>query len=389
MTEGKKISLLGTRGIPASHGGFETFVQYLAPFLVQNGWSVSVYCQVEGPGDINETTYLGVKLIHVPVRGIGTFSTIKFDWLSMMHALRHEGLLMSFGYPTGIFALFPYFLGRRHIINMDGIEWKRSQFGLIGRMWYYCNERIAARFSDRLIADHPQIFSHLSTRCSADKITMIPYGADLLGGFGEENILALGLTKDEYAIVIARPETDNSILEIVRTFSRCKRNIKLVVLGNYLASHPYHQEVLTVASDEVIFPGAIYEKLIVQELRKHARFYLHGHKVGGTNPSLVEALGANNAVIAHDNLFNRWVAESSALYFNDEDELHTLIDKLIHDTNEISKLRQAALKRFQEGLTWDEILDQYLDMIESENVGRRQSTKSVISYIKDKFLWKK
>lgn len=369
MTEQSRkpaILLLGTRGIPAAHGGFETFVGYLAPYLVERGWDVSVYCQEEGDEPIWTDTYRGVTRIHVPVRGNGTRSTIVFDWLAMWDALGRKGLMFSFGYPTGAFALLPRLKGRRHVINMDGIEWKRSQFGAVGKTAYYINERIAAILGHRLIADHPCIAEHLVTRAPRRKITTIAYGADPVVDADPQLLVPYRIEPDRYVVVIARPEPDNSILELVRAFSRRARGRNLVVLGKLKDGNSYHAAVRAAASSEVIFPGAIYEPSVVRALRKHARFYAHGHRVGGTNPSLVEALGAGNAVLAHDNQFNRWVAAEGAVYFQTEEDCERQMATLLEDDALIARLRAKSAARFEAAFNWPFILGQYESMLLQE-----------------------
>lgn len=361
-----EVLLLGTRGIPAAHGGFETFLENLAPYLAERGWDVSVYCQEEGKGPIWIDSYRGVTRIHVPVRGNGTTSTIVFDWVAMRDALGRSGLIFSFGYPTGVFALLPRLKGRRHIINMDGIEWKRSQFGAIGKIAYYINERFAAVLGHRLVADHPRIADHLATRVTRRKISTIAYGADQIIEADPMLLMPFDVEPDRYGLVIARPEPDNSILEIVRAFSRRDRGHQLIVLGNFKDANDYHNAVKASASDEVHFPGAIYDQQVVGALRKHARFYAHGHRVGGTNPSLVEALGAGNAILAHRNKFNRWVAEESAVYFNTEDDIDRHISTLFSDDLLIKQLRAHATERFEAALTWPKILSEYESMLIAE-----------------------
>jgi len=242
---------------------------------------------------------------------------------------------------------------------MDGIEWKRSQFGVVGKIAYYINERIAARLGNRLVADHPSIADHLATRAPRPKITTIAYGAELVVDADPQLLLPYRIEPDRYAVMIARPEPDNSILELVRAFSGRARGRKLVVLGNFKDNEPYHVAVRAAASSEVVFPGAIYEPSVVRALRKHARFYAHGHRVGGTNPSLVEALGAGNAVLAHDNQFNRWVAEDGAVYFQTEGDADRYMTTLFEDDALISELRAHSEARFKAAFTWPQILGQY------------------------------
>ena len=360
------ILMLGSRGIPAAHGGFETFVENLAPHLAERGCDVSVYCQEEGQESIWEDNYRGVRLIHIPVKGNGPGSTVIFDWIALNDSLKREGLLLSFGYATGAFSILPWLKRRRHIINMDGIEWKRSQFGFLGKVSNYINERLAVIFAHRLIADHPRIADHLATRVSRSKITTIAYGADLITEADVDELSTVGVEPDKYAVIIARPEPDNSILEIVRAFSKRQRQRKLVVLGNFSDANKYHKLVRSEASKEVIFPGAIYEKKIIRALRKFARFYAHGHRVGGTNPSLVEALGAGSAVMANDNEFNKWVAKNAAVYFKSENEIEHLIDALFGDDLLVSNLRKCARMEFEENLTWPKVLSEYQELLTQE-----------------------
>jgi glycosyltransferase involved in cell wall biosynthesis len=175
---------------------------------------------------------------------------------------------------------------------------------------------------------------------------------------------AYNIEPGNFAVIIARPEPENSFLEMVRAFSCKPRGHKLVVLGNFVPDrNVYHRQVMSVASDEVIFPGAIYEADVVNALRFYSRFYLHGHRVGGTNPSLVEALGAGCAVIAHDNHFNRWVAGPEAAYFKDEAECSELFDRLLVDDAAVLRMKSASRARFQERFTWDQVLREYGELL--------------------------
>jgi glycosyltransferase involved in cell wall biosynthesis len=169
-----------------------------------------------------------------------------------------------------------------------------------------------------------------------------------------------GISSDNYGIVIARPEPENSILEIVQAFSKQRRNAKLVVLGTFDSDrNSYHKEVVDAASEEVLFVGPIYERSTLNALRQHARFYLHGHRVGGTNPSLVEALGAGNAVIAHDNVFNRWVAGAHAKFFDTVSKCEEHMSALFGNDDEVSTMRAATVAQFESGFQWERVLGAY------------------------------
>ncbi|NUQ49021.1 MAG: DUF1972 domain-containing protein [Phycisphaerae bacterium] len=355
-----RLSILGTRGVPACHGGFESFAERLALFLVERGWKVSVYCQEHGGGAIHDSDWRGVRRIHVPVTGEGAAATVIFDWKTARHAAAQDGLFLTLGYNTALFNLWQRVRGQINLINMDGIEWRRDKWGPIARAWFWLNERAGCQIGNHLIADHPGIAAHLATRTRTDRITMIPYGADAISQADSAPLAAYGLEPGRFSVIIARPEPENSFLEMVRAFSGRRRGHTLVVLGRFTAhTRPYHREVMAAASAEVIFPGAIYEAPIVQALRFHSRLYLHGHRVGGTNPSLVEALGAQCAVVAHDNPFNRWVAGPGAAYFGDEAGCARVLDTLLDNDEALARMRRASYARFRERFTWPLVLGDY------------------------------
>lgn len=358
------LNILGIRGVPAQHGGFETFAERLSLYLSKRGWAVTVYCQEEGPGVPRESDWQGVRRIHIPVKRQGAASTVIFDWVAARHAMTQEGLFLTLGYNTAIFNLLQRAKGHVNVINMDGIEWRRDKWGAVAKTWFWLNERAGCWIGNHLVADHPRIKDHLATRVHADKITMIPYGGDEVLSADAGLLTAYGIEPGAFSVIIARPEPENSFLEMVRAFSSKQRCHKLVVLGSFNAErNAFHKQVMSAAGEEVIFPGAIYDAPVVQALRFYSRFYLHGHRVGGTNPSLVEALGAGCAVIAHDNHFNRWVAGPEAAYFTDEAECAALFDHLLTDEAALQRMKAASRARFYERFTWEQVLSEYEELL--------------------------
>lgn len=354
------LVVLGIRGVPAAHGGFETFAERLSLHLISRGWTVTVYCQEDGDGEIYESYWEGVRRIHIPVARKGAAGTIVFDWRATWHALRQPGLILTLGYNTAVFNVLQRIKGQTNVINMDGIEWRRDKWGLVAKTWFWLNERVGCWVGSHLVADHPKIKEHLATRVQEAKITMIPYGGDEVLQADVSRLIPYGIEPQGFSVIIARPEPENSLLEMVRAFSLKERQHKLVVLGNFAPNeNAFHRQVMEAASDEVLFVGAIYESSIVQALRFYSRFYLHGHRVGGTNPSLVEALGASCAVIAHDNHFNRWVAGPEAQYFSDESSCAQLFDQLLDDDQAVERMRSASWAKFQERFTWSQVLQSY------------------------------
>lgn len=362
----KSLRILGTRGIPAAHGGFETFAEHLSLYLVKHGWRVVVYCQDDGAGPLIDDVWEGVERVRIPIAQSGPKGTILFDWKATAHAAQHRDLCLTLGYNTAIFCVLLRIKGIFNVINMDGIEWSRKKWGPLAKLWFWVNDWAGCWLGNHLVADHPEIKVHLTSRVSPQKITMIPYGADELVDMPAGPVEALGLKCGQYLTVIARPEPENSLLEIVSGFSSKPRGFQLVVLGNYDQKNSYHRAVLEAASDEVKFVGAIYSKSVVGALRFHSLAYVHGHQVGGTNPSLIEALGAGNAVIAHDNRFNRWVAGEGAIYFDGARGFSQCLDGLFANPERLSYLKQRGTERFQKEFTWPHILAQYERLLLNE-----------------------
>jgi glycosyltransferase involved in cell wall biosynthesis len=355
----RSLRILGTRGLPAAHGGFETFAEHLALHLVERGWKITVYCQVDGSVPAGEDEWQGVRRVNIAVDRQGPTASMHFDWLATRHAAAAGEPCLTLGYNTAVFCGWLRSKRVPNVINMDGIEWRRGKWGPLPKTWFWLNDWAGCWLGDHLVADHPDIKRHLESRVRSAKITVIPYGASEIVAAPVEPLVALGVEPGRFLSVIARPEPENSLLEIVQGFSLKPRGCRLLVLGNYDEKVPYQRSVLQAASDEVIFPGAIYDKEVVSSLRFHSMAYVHGHQVGGTNPSLVEALGAGNAVMAHDNRFNRWVAGPQAAFFKDANSFGNLLDKLLAEPDRLEAMRVASRARHHEAFRWETILAEY------------------------------
>jgi glycosyltransferase involved in cell wall biosynthesis len=354
------LRILGTHGVPAAYGGFETAAENIALHLVARGWRVTVYCQLRGRGAWIEDSWRGIARIGIPVEREGWHGTTMFDWLSIRHACRQPDLCLTFGYNTAIFNLAQRLRGIPNVINMDGMEWSRKRWGWAKQAILYANERIGCRIGQALIADHPVIAEYLETRAEPRRIRTIAYGADAVEQADPGPVHTLGLAPGSYLTLVARLIPENQVLELVRTFSQRPRGVRLVVVGGFEpADDPYHCDLAAAAADEVLFTGPIYDRERIAPLRFHGLGYLHGHTVGGTNPSLVEAMAAGNPVIAHDNVYNRWVAGDAALYFRDPASLSASLDRLISDGALRERLGSAARRRHAEHFTWEHIADQY------------------------------
>ena len=358
-----EVMIVGTRGVPAKHGGFETFAEDLSLFLVSRGHNVVVYCQTDRADTAAEDIWEGVhrKIIPSSSHALGTIS---YDWISTKHCSRRKGVVLTLGYNTAVFSLMYRMHRLPNVMNMDGIEWKREKWSLSQRAWLWFNEWAGARFANYLVADHPEIARHLRRHTSAKKITVIPYGADAVTSAPTECLARYGLKSKRYYLLIARPEPENSILEIVKSFSAGADGDPLVVLGDYMGKgNGYRQQVLDSAGPRVHFVGAIYDRDVVRALRFHAKAYIHGHRVGGTNPSLVESLAAGNAIIAHDNRFTRWVAGEGAKFFKGTQDLKEIVHYLEQNPAELSRMETASRQRHRDEFERERVLLAYESLL--------------------------
>ena len=357
------VMILGTRGIPARHGGFETFAEDLSQFLVQRGHRVTVYCQSSPDQALSEDNWNGVHRIFIPARR-DALGTVQFDWAATIDASLNEGIILTLGCNTAVFSILYRLRGKRSAINMDGLEWKRKKWNKLEQLWLRCNGWTGAWLADRVIADHPEIARHLQKHTPSHKITTIPYGAEPVISAPLHHLDSFGLSPKNYYLVVARPEPENSILEIVKAFSSMTLGDSLIILGDYSdPTNHYQQLVRRAAGPAVRFLGALYDRSLVRSLRFYAKAYIHGHQVGGTNPSLVESLAAGNAIIAHDNPFTRWVAGPGALYFTHPEDLVQIFEKLESCPSQLLTMEHDSRARRQLHFTQADILSQYESLL--------------------------
>lgn len=354
----RTVRILGTHGVPAAYGGFETAAENVGLYLHGRGWRVLVYCQVPGDGPTTTDTWRGLERVNISERRDGWLGTASFDLKSIRHVLDEAepgDVCLTFGYNTGVLNIAQRIKKIPNVINMDGMEWTRRRWGVVKQGILLGNERFAGLVGSVLIADHPHIATYLRRHFGSKRVVTIAYGAHEVPNAPTAPVEDLGLEPGRYVSAICRPIPENNVLEIVQAWSRRARGLDLVVLGTFDPADPYHSKVLGAASDEVRFPGAIYDPAVVSALRFHSRAYLHGHTVGGTNPSLVEAMAAGNPVIAHNNVYNRFVAGSDNRYFDHTDDLAQQLDTLLDDDDALASMGKASLRRYQNEYTWEHI----------------------------------
>jgi glycosyltransferase involved in cell wall biosynthesis len=293
----------------------------------------------------------------------------------MLHALRQGfDVTLVLGYNTAAFWL-PYRALRRGkiVFNMDGLEWKRAKWGKAAKTWLLVNEKAALALSHHFVADHPVIMHRF--RRQSRKGTMIPYGSFECEAADVSLLAPFGLEPFNYALALCRLEPENSVLEFVTAFCARRRDWKLAIVGSFTPdTNDYHARLQAAAAKRdgaVTFLGPVYDKPAVQALRYFARLYLHGHQVGGTNPSLVQALAAGNPALLHDNPFNRGVAGPKARFFSSASECAALLDILLDDEARLNEMGNASRERFHERFRWDWVLKTYEELLQTVTNGGR------------------
>lgn len=364
-----RIAILGARGIPASYGGFETFAEQLAVRLVARGHEVTVYAETS-ESSADDTFYKGVRVRHKHRPQWGAASVLAYDCACLWDARRGYDLVYMLGYGAAWACWWPRVFGVPVWINVDGLEWARSKWGRGARAYLRCMEWVTTRAATRLIADAEAIAQRFrETYPRGAPSSFIAYGAELVQAQDvDPSLLAMwGLEAHRYMLVVARPEPENHILEIIQGYVLHGGEWPLVIVGDVSGATAYQQQLKQHGSDRVRFVGGIYDAGQLASLRVHAACYLHGHSVGGTNPSLLEALACGNWVLAHDNPFNREVARDAAEYFHTPEELACSLDRVVAQADAMRAGRsQRARDIVAEHYTWDGIADAYEALMRSE-----------------------
>lgn len=371
------MAILGTRGIPARYGGFETFAERLAIGLVERGHAVTVYAETDC-GQMADRSHQGVRVRFRRRPRWGPAATLAYDSACLWDARQGFDLVYMLGYGAAWACWWPRLRGTPVWVNVDGLEWARSKWSWLGRCYLRAMEWVVTWTASRLIADSQVIagrFRRIYRRRVA--IDCIAYGADLAvpGSVSTEQLSALALEPGRYHLVVARPEPENHLLEIIAGHRLHGGDWPLVVVGDVAGATPYQRQLLAQGDGRVRFLGAIYESARLQALRLHAASYVHGHSVGGTNPSLLEALACGNWVIAHDNPFNREVARDAANYFQTADELaRCLAEREAEKPSSVAERGRRAREIIARYYTWRSIIEAYEALMQRQLADPRLGT---------------
>jgi glycosyltransferase involved in cell wall biosynthesis len=353
---GLKIAILGTRGVPNNYGGFEHIAGYLSRGLVQKGHDVTVYNSSKHPYQKSE--WHGVHIVHCfdPEYLIGVPGQFVYDLNCILDTRkRNYDIILMLGYTSS--SVWGFLYPRKSIVitNMDGLEWQRTKYSKPVRCFLRIAEKLAVLSSRFHVADSPVIKEYLDNKYRINS-KYIAYGAGLYPAADENLLIEYGLNKYQYFLLMARMEPENNVEMILDGFCHTTIKTKFIVIGN--TSNGFGKYLVDKYKDEnrIIFLGAIFDEIKVQSITSYCKLYFHGHSVGGTNPSLLDAMAARAPLAIHNNAFNRSIIKGNALMFTNVTDVCNLINAKkyfneVHINNNYDTISN--------GFSWDRIISQY------------------------------
>ena len=363
-----KIAFVSTRGIPNNYGGFEQFAEYISVGLVERGHEVTVYSPHYHP--YQEKEYKGVRIKHIysPEKWMGgSVGSFFYDYACLKDALRKEDYDII--YEAGYTSIIPAYIRfnvkdiKRPVFttNMDGLEYKRTKFNKWVQKFVFWEERMAVKHSHYLIADNMGIKDYYKEKYGKES-KFLAYGANIYDDYDESVLKEYGLQKENYLMLIARLEPENNIFMAVEGFVASNEYGKrpLIIVGK--TNTPYGKWLVEHYKryEHVKFVGGIYDFKKLNSLRHFSLAYFHGHSVGGTNPSLLEAMASDCFILSHDNIFNRAVLGGNAIYYKCTDDAMNILNDLDIIVAQHKQAYTAAnLEVIRSQYSWEKLVDEH------------------------------
>lgn len=354
--------MIGTRGVPARYGGFETAVEEVGWRLAKRGHEIVVYCR---GGDPTQTTHRGMQLVHLPAVRKQQLETLNHTVTSVLHARRDKPYDVTLLFNAANALALPLLrrCSQGVALHVDGLEWQRGKWSRLGKAWYLLMERYGARRADELIADARGIQEYYRERY--DVLShFIAYGAPIVLADVPKHLGALKVEPGRYHLVVARLEPENHVDLALEAYLRSDRDWPLLVVGAvpYETQHSRRLVELAARSKDIRMLGAVWNSDLLDELWCHSGSYIHGHSVGGTNPALLRAMGAGAGIAAYDVIFNHEVLGETGRFFADVAELDQLLTSAEAEPKEWAVRGGAARIRATALYDWDQVADAYEDL---------------------------
>jgi glycosyltransferase involved in cell wall biosynthesis len=349
-----RIALLGTRGIPANYGGFETFAEELSTRMATRGHEVTVYCRER----FSQATYRGVRLQYLPTLRHKYFDTMAHTCVSTLHLLAHRvDVALYCNGANAIFTVWPRIFGMPVVLNVDGIERLRKKWNRLAKAWYLVSEWLATFCPTAVVTDARTIQDYYRGRYRKES-TFIPYGAEVGKVSGAATLSQLGLEPGRYFLYVSRLEPENHPLEVRQAFETVDTPMKLALVGDAPYAPDYIRRVRDTGDPRVVIPGAIYGAGY-RELGSHCFAYIHATEVGGTHPALIEAMGRGALVLYRHTPENAEVAGDAGIPFEPAELADKIRALLAMPEEQCEIFRRRALERVRERYSWDAVTDAY------------------------------
>ncbi|MFN7924370.1 MAG: DUF1972 domain-containing protein [Bryobacteraceae bacterium] len=349
-----RIAIVGTRGIPARYGGFETFAEELATRLVARGHSVTVYCRQRR----DEPRYRGVDLVTLPTIRHKYLDTVAHTFVSTLHLLFHRpDVALYCNAANAIFTWMPRMAGVPVALNVDGLERNRKKWNVLGRAWYRLGEWLSTFCPNEVVSDAENIAAYYRERYGKAS-TFIPYGADTAKAEGTATLAQLGLEPGRYFLYVSRMEPENNALLVRQAFEQVESDMKLALIGDAPYAAEYIRSVRETTDPRIVMPGAIYGEGY-RELTSHSFAYIQATEVGGTHPALIESMGRGALTLYLDTPENAEVAGGAAVAFTHDNLAEKLREVLAMTEDERQDLRRRATARVAERYGWASVTDAY------------------------------
>jgi len=354
-----RLAILGTRGIPANYGGFETFAEELSQRLVSRGHEVTIYCRSHHV-DRNLKEYKGVRLRTLPTLKYKYLDTVVHTFLSAINAApkRFDAVLVCNAANSPFIPILTW-TGTRVAVNVDGLERKRKKWNWMGRAYYRLGELASVWFASEVVTDAGVIKDYYLTQYGAPS-TMIAYGAEVERQIDPEAIGRYGVEPNGYVLYVSRLEPENNAAMVIEAFKDVRTDLKLVIVGDapYASEYKEHLKSLAANDQRIIFTGFVFGK-DYKSLQQNAYAYVHATEVGGTHPALIEAMGYGNCVLAYKTPENVEVVGPAAIVFSDSAELRARLQQVIQDPPMVEQYRAAAQDHVRREYSWESITDKY------------------------------
>jgi glycosyltransferase involved in cell wall biosynthesis len=360
-----KIAILGTRGIPARYGGFETFAEELSTRLAARGHQVTVYCRQR----YIENRYRGVSLRYLPTVRHKYFDTVAHTFLCTLDLLFHRpDAALYCNAANAIFTAFATAAGVPVALNVDGLERNRKKWNRLGRAWYAFSEKLSTLIPDAVVSDAEKIAEYYRERYGKATV-FIPYGAETGKVATAAALNDLGVEPDRYFLYVSRMEPENNALLVREAFEQVQTDLKLALVGDAPYAHDYIRKVRDTRDARIVLAGAIYG-IGYHELQSHCFAYIHATEVGGTHPALIEAMGRGALVLYLDTPENAEVAGGVGIPFEADDLAEKLRLALAMSAAERATLGCRAAERVRERYSWDAVTEAYENLLLGLGKGR-------------------